>query len=158
MQPLASMSGMREPSSRRATSSTRPVLSVGLDKVWDTVERVKSSNRSRTVTVLPGRSAARRRRVTRSTTPTEHAVEVGGGVRAAADGVLGAHGTATASCLDPAGVAVVGERVQVARGGGPDQGHQLAPFERGDLADGVQADGVQLLRRDRTDAPQPFDR
>ena len=70
VQPFSSMSGRRDSSNRRAMSSTRLVLIVGRDTVCDVVERVKSPNRSRTVIVLPGRSAARMRRVTRSTTPS----------------------------------------------------------------------------------------
>jgi hypothetical protein len=52
----------------------------------------------------------------------------------------------------------VGEGVQVASRGGPDQRHELASLQRRHLPDRVQPDGVQLLRGHRPDAPQTFHR
>ena len=146
------------PAPRRGSCRSAAVAS---DSVCERVARVKSSKRSRSMTVRPTRPAAAHAAAsTRSTSPTSTA--------SMSAGVFGAAGRARAATrssgaagrrLHGPRVAVVRERVQVAtRRPGRASPTSVGSVSRATSPTVVMPFGVQLLGGDRADAPQPLDR
>ena len=154
VRPRSAINGWAVVISPRAASRMVCVCTVSRSRVRDRVARVKSSKRSRSVTVRPGRFAARIRRVTRSTRPARVASTSSGGVRAAPDRALRPDRAAALADHDRPRIAVVRERVEMPAGGDPEDRDQFRLVQPRDVPDGPDAVLMEFLRRDRTDAPQ----
>ena len=137
--------------------SSVAVCAVASASVWDRVARVKSANRSRSVTVRPTRPPVRMRRATPIDEGDQAGVDLVGGVAGQAHGALRAHRLPAPPALHRARVLVVGQGVQVPSRGGAEHRHQRARRQPRHLADRGQAVGVQLGRRLGPDAPEPLD-
>ncbi len=157
--PRTSIIGMTLASRSRAAARMAAVLAVGWGSVWERVAREKSSKRRRRTTVRPIRPAGPHAPGDAVDQPDEHHV----------DGLDRSAASARARAATP----IEPRRRPTCTGRGsrlwaracrcrPDARPSMATSaglgQPGDVGHGGDAPGVQLLRRDRADAPQALHR
>ena len=134
------------------------VCAVASGRVCDRVAREKSSKRNRSVTVRQTRRAARSRRARRSTSPTRTASRAFHDLGERPRARWAPDRASAAASAHPPGIAVVGERVEVAARRLAQDRDERRLGEPRHLADGRQPPFLQLPGGDRAHAPQPLHR
>ena len=158
--PRRRMSGSAAASSSRAVTR---IASVSRRRLGQRVRarRARRSRRTAGAASPSGRRAARRAAAGRAGRRGRRAIDLELAPASARRGRARAarrSSAAGARRVDPARVAVVRERVQLAPRRAAEQLHERRLGELRDLADRVDPARVQLRRRLRPDAPQPLDR
>ena len=132
-------------------------LDGGRGRVCERVARAKSAKRSRSghrAPGAPGPAHAARHPVDQA---DQHRVGALGRDRVAPERPLRADRPAAAPDLHAAGVAAVGDRVEVAAGGAAEQRLEGRPADGRQVADRGDAVAVQLARGHLADAPEHLD-
>ena len=147
----ASIIGSAAASSSRAAASTACVRAVGWGSVCERVAREKSSKRRRSTTVRPTRLAARRRRVTRSTSATS-SVSISPGDRRVRPARAASRSSGGAAAAERgAGRGCWRGRGRGAPRAGPRMTVSVGSGNAREVADGGDAALVELRRRRRPD-------
>ena len=138
--PCCSVSGRAVWRSDKTAARIVSVCAVARSSVWERVMRVKSPKRIRSTTVRPTRSAARMRRVTRSTSSAAIASSSARRAWPPTECMLGSHRAAAPADLHGPRVVVLRKGVQVpARSLAERARRATASLDTCDFADGVDA-------------------